>query len=78
MHHHMDLYVEFKNSKMNIEAESKDKDGDGFPGGEARKKSVIWDYYTKTSSSTVMCNREDTIQLCREFLRHSLQNSLEN
>ena len=68
MHSHMELYVEFKSSKMNIEAESKDTDGDGHPAGEARNKSVIWEYYTKTSRGTVMCNREDTIQFCRELL----------
>ena len=58
MHSHMDLYVEFKNSKINIEAESKDKDGVEFSGSDGRKKSVIWEYYTNMGMGTAMCNRE--------------------
>ena len=58
MHSHTDLYVEFKNSKMNLEAESKDKDGVEISCSEERKKSVIWEYYTETGMGTATCNRE--------------------
>ena len=64
MHFHNALYVEFKSSKMNIEAESKDMDSDGLAGVlKKNKRSVIWDYYTKTESGTVRCNT------CRKELR---------
>ena len=64
MHFHTELYVEFKKSKMNIEAESKDADCDWAPANEARRKSlksVIWEYYTTTSRGTVTCSRETII-----------------
>ena len=51
MHFHTELYVDFKKSKMNVEAESKD----WVP---ARRKSVIWEYFTTSSRGTVTCNRE--------------------
>ena len=64
MHFHTELYVEFKKSKMNVEAESKDADCDWVP---ARRKSVIWEYFSRTSRGTVTCNRETDNQCCHDF-----------
>ena len=55
MHFHTELYVDFKKSKMNVEAESKDAVCDWVP---ERRKSVIWEYFTTSSRGTVTCNRE--------------------